>query len=136
MLEQIAQLVAPDGPKGLVPESGEVPVPVEKEPVGEYRSIVPSLTSGGELCGVARGDVASASGDVASVVVGESALEPVGSVARVEPAGSQSDLMQSMTDLLRVQVQAMTKAAAAQSLPLLACYNGKCSQTKEEGVDC
>ena len=106
LLEQIARLEAPDGPRGPAPASGEVPVPVEEEPVSEPRSIVPSLTSGGELGAVASGDVASASGDVASVVVGESALEPVGSVVGVEPAGSQSDLMQSMTDLLRAQVQA------------------------------
>ena len=93
---------------------------------------MPSLTSGGELGEVASGDVASVSGDV---VVGESALEPVGSVVGVEPAGSQSNLMQSMADLLRAQVQAMTQAAAAQSLPPLACYNGEGSQTDKEGVE-
>ena len=135
LLEQIERLEAPDGRRGPAPESGEVPASVEEEPVGEHRSTVPSLTSGGELGGVASGDVASASVDVASVVVGESASEPVGSVVGVEPAGSQVDLMQSMTELLRAQVQAMTQAAAAQSLPLLACYNGEGSQTDEEGVD-
>ena len=92
LMEQIARLEAPDGPRVPAPESGEVPVPVEEEPVSEPRSIVPSLTSGGELGAVS-------SGDVALVVVGESALEPVGSVVGVEPAGSQSDLIQSMTDL-------------------------------------
>lgn len=122
-------------PRGPAPESGEVPAPVEEEPVGEQRSTVPSLTSGGELGGVASGDVVSASVDAASVVMGESASEPVGSVVGVEPAASQGDLMQSMTDLLRAQVQAMTQAAAAQSLPPLAYYNGEGSQTDEEGVD-
>lgn len=35
LLEKIARLEAPDGPRGPAPESGEVPAPVEEEPVGE-----------------------------------------------------------------------------------------------------
>lgn len=40
-----------------------------------------------------------------------------------------------MAELRRAQVQAMTQAAAAQSLPPLACYTGEGSQTDEHGID-
>ena len=72
--------------------------------------------------------------DVASVVVEESVSEPVGSVLGVK-LRNQGDIMQSMIELLRAQVQAMTQAAAAQSLSPLACYNGDGGQMDEEEVD-
>ena len=50
-------------------------------------------------------------------------------------AGSSDALMKSMTELIKVQMQAMTKAASVQSLPPLDRYTGEGSQAEDDGID-
>ena len=55
--------------------------------------------------------------------------------ATVTDATSSDTLMKSMTELIKAQMQAMTKAASVQSLPPLDRYTGEGSQAEDDGID-
>ena len=56
-------------------------------------------------------------------------------VVLVTDATSSDTLMKSMTELIKAQVQAMTKAPSVQSLPPLERYTGEGSQAEDDGID-
>ena len=58
-----------------------------------------------------------------------------GSSVTTTDAGSGDVLVKSMTELINVQMQAMTKAASVQSLPPLDRYTGEGSQAEDDGID-
>ena len=58
-------------------------------------------------------------------------------VSKTTEASSSDELMKSVTELIKVQMQAMTKtkAASVQSLPSLDTYTGKGNQAEHDGID-
>ena len=53
----------------------------------------------------------------------------------VADATASDTLVKSMAELIKAQMQAMTKAASVQSLPLLDRYTGEGSQAEDDGTD-
>ena len=52
-----------------------------------------------------------------------------------EAISQSGDLVKSMTELIRIQMKAMTDAPSVLSLPPIKCYTGEGSQEEEYGID-
>ena len=87
-----------------------------------------------EATGKLSGTDTSTSGDRSTPATGDTSSTSTSS-AKATETSSSDELMKSVTELIKVQMQAMTKAVSVQSLPPKDTYTDEGSQAEDDGID-
>ena len=132
---QLEQKLADIEPRVPSPEvEGGVPTAPERSEITATTRTVSDTR--GTVTGEGEGVVHEPGADNPDDHSSESATNP--DDHSTESATGRTELMQSVTDLLRAQTQAMiaqAQVASLQSLPPLSRYSGEGSQEDDEGID-